>query len=87
MWRDISSYSQRDTEREPKTLQLKVDGLNIVVTKHVHYSDEVILRCSNVGIDEKALGVTSLEDAKEKALNIVECYVKKMQYAINQARI
>jgi hypothetical protein len=87
MWKDISGYSQSDKVREPKTLELKVGGLEVVVTKHIHYGDEIILRCMDVGINEKALGVTTLEEAKIKAIDVVENKLKKMQYAISQARI
>lgn len=87
MWKDISSYSQRDKVREPKTMQLKVDGLKVVITKHIDWGNEIILRCNDVGISEKGLGVVTLEKAKVKALDVIESKVKKIQYAISQARI
>ncbi|MCB0252534.1 MAG: hypothetical protein KDI55_02280 [Anaerolineae bacterium] len=87
MWKNITSYSRGEDKTDVRTTQLLLDGLDIVVTKHIHFGDELIMNCRNAGIDQKALGVTVMEEGQKKALNIVENRLKKMLYAIRQVRI
>lgn len=70
-WKDISSRSQGDKDRSPRTVQLEVGGLRIVVTRHVHHApDDWVLNCEP-WFRERKVGDGSLEDAKETALYLV----------------
>ena len=70
-WKDISSYSQRDTDRTPKTWALKAAGLKIVVTRHIHHApDAWVLSCEPFcgGIE---IGTGTADEAKAAAVEIV----------------
>jgi hypothetical protein len=45
-WKDISSFSQGDKVRTPKTFTTKAGKLSIVVTRHIHHAPDVwVLTC------------------------------------------
>ena len=86
MWKNITSYSKSDDKSEVRTTQLKLDGLDLTVTRHIHYGKELIMRCENVGIDKKGLNTECMEDGQKMALYIVESRLKKMLYAVDQVK-
>lgn len=87
MWKNTSSYSKSDDKTQVRTTQLKLDGLVITVTKHIHYGEELIMSCDNVGISQRPLGTENMKEGQEKALELVENRLRKMCYAIEQVRI
>ena len=87
MWKNTTSYSKSDDKAQVRTTQLKLDGLDITVTKHIHYGEELIMSCANVGINQRQLGVDDMLEGQKKALDIVENRLRKMCYAIGQVRI
>lgn len=36
-WKDISSYSQTENPRVPKTFELQIRNLRVIVSRHIHY--------------------------------------------------
>ena len=84
MWKNTTSYSKSEDKSEVRTTSLKVDGLEITVTKYVGYGEELVMHCYNLGINEKPLGVSNMEEAQEKALKIVKARAKKILYAVEQ---
>lgn len=70
-WKDISSYSQGDREKKPRTVRLDVAGLKIVITRHIHNApDDWVLNCEP-WFNGRKVGDGALEDAKETALYLV----------------
>jgi len=67
-WKDITSFSQGEKDRTPRTWQIQVGRVRVVVTRHIHYSPTAwLLRCENFGIEE-VLASSDIEDAKKEAL-------------------
>lgn len=70
-WKDVSSYSKGDTDRSPRTVQLDVAGLRVVVTRHIYHAPEDwVLNCEP-WFSQRKVGDGTLEDAKETALYLV----------------
>ena len=84
MWKNTTSYSKSDDKSEVRTTSLKVDGLEITVTRYVGYGYELVMHCHNLGINKKPLGMSNMEEAQEKALKIVKARAKKILYAVEQ---
>lgn len=36
-WRDISSFARHETDRKPRTMELRCGGLRLCVTRHIHH--------------------------------------------------
>lgn len=70
-WKDISSHSQRDIDRTPKTFALNVAGLKLVVTRHIHHAPtDWVLKCAP-WFEQKVISNGSADDAKNAALSAV----------------
>jgi hypothetical protein len=71
-WRDVSSYSQGQKERLPRTFSLALPSFSVVVTRHLHYPPDVwVLRCPELGMDTHPLESSSLELAQFEAMKLV----------------
>lgn len=68
MYRDITTYNQRDRERTPRILENISNGVSFKVHKHIDYGDEWLLSCNELGVDKMRLDTENIELAKEKAL-------------------
>jgi hypothetical protein len=67
-WKDISSHSQRDTDRTPKTWALNVAGLKVVVTRHIHHAPtDWVLTCEP-WFEQKVISNGTADEAKDAAL-------------------
>lgn len=67
MWKDISSY-WRGKSHETQTFELDAGVLRIVVTRHVHYPGEWVIRLNDsIPIISKH---KQLENAKREALEM-----------------
>ena len=78
-WKDITTYSQRDTERIPRTWKLTLEEINyeIIVTRHIYYEDTWLLTCRKANIDMLDLKTDDIEEAKEKALKLIYNYLNE----------
>jgi hypothetical protein len=69
-WKDISSHSQRATDRTPKSWETVGLSSSIVVTRHIHYGPDVwIMRHEILG--EKELKSKDIDSAKLEAQALV----------------
>jgi hypothetical protein len=67
-WVDISSYSQSDKERIPRSFSLKAGGLKITVTRHMDFEvSEWVASCEPF-FEQKIVGKGTAEEAQESAL-------------------
>jgi len=67
-WKDETAYEPRI----PRTWVADT-AVRIVVTRHRHYPDDTwVLRCELPGLDTYDLKTNNLEEAKAKALALVE---------------
>lgn len=76
-WKDITSYSRRDKERNPTVLSADIYGITIIVHKYIGYGDAWLLTCRYLKIDKHNLKTTDLKTAKENALD----YLKQILYS------
>lgn len=79
-WKDITSYSQGEKDRTPRSFVVNVGGLRIVVTRHIYAKkDEWVLNCSP-WFDLFVVGTGSADVAKAAAIIAVR---KKLTEALN----
>lgn len=73
-WRDITSYSQTNIERIPRTWELRLAELNyrVIVSRHIYYENTWLLTCKSIDIEHFDLETDDVDEAKNKALGIVE---------------
>jgi len=87
IWKDVSSYSQSDKERVPKSFEIMAGGsrgIRIVVSRHIHYEpDQWLLQCHDLSIDNNLLQNKDLEKAQEEAIQKVRAYVKSLAAALD----
>ena len=85
-WTDATSYS-RDAKNKIQTAwELKLPNVKIYITNnHTYYKGEIVMHCFQLGIDTKYLNLPAdkVEEAKEKALNIVKEKINAIVKDIN----
>ena len=52
MYRDITTYNQRDAERKPSILENNVNGISFRVHKRIYCGDQWLLTCRELGVEE-----------------------------------
>lgn len=79
-WNDISAHSRSETDRTPKTWEMKGPcGLRIVVTRHIHYpKDQWLLVCAGVVDGQYELEAKDIMAAKREALTLVATRLHEM---------
>lgn len=80
-WKDITSYSQRDIERIPSTLEFrKLTPLNtrLIIHRHIYYPDTWLVSCKGTEIDKVNLNTNNVEEAKTLAINYMMDYAEKL---------
>lgn len=79
-WKDISTYSKKDRDKLPKTWELKLEELNyrVIVTRHIYYKDTWLLNCRDIGIEHFDLKTDDIDEAKNKALKIIENHLNDL---------
>lgn len=70
IWKDATSYSQREKERIPRTYQCKIGTLDIIITRIIH-SEGWFLTCRSLSINSWPLDGDDLEKCKEQAIAIL----------------
>lgn len=76
-WKDATSYSQEEEERVPRAWSTRLGKLRVVVTKHIRYPGHWVMHCDPF-YDTYPLDVETAEDAKDKALELVEAEIDKV---------
>jgi hypothetical protein len=71
VWKDISSHSQGDTDRTPKTWRVNVDEFRITVTRHINYAPGDWLLICQPFAGMRRLAATEIESAKSEAIAFV----------------
>jgi hypothetical protein len=72
-WRDITIYSQSDTEHVVRTVRIEIGKFHINVTRHTNYDPDVWILSWSLGMFP--LRATELEQAKIEALRKVDNYL------------
>ena len=76
-WKDISSYSQSDKTREPKSFEFRAAGIRLVLTRHRdHEPDEWVLNCVPYS-EGVVIGKGTAEEAKNSAIDYVKRNLEK----------
>lgn len=76
-WRDITSFSQRDTQRIPATFELRVEPIRIVVMRTRDEPGRWWIRCAAMGL-ERRLEAVELRAAKHEALLLVSASLRNI---------
>lgn len=70
-WKDVSSWSRSETDRTPKSWEIRLGGILVFVTRHIHYAkDDWVLRCEAF-FGDMALESKDIDEAKAEAVRIV----------------
>lgn len=89
-WKDVTSYSQRDNKRIPRTWELDLEELNykVIVTRHIYYENTWLLTCRGANIEQVDLNTDDIDEAKDKAIRIIADYLDKLvERALKQSEI
>lgn len=71
-WKDVTSFSQGDTDRTPRSWTANAGRIRIDVHRHIHYPPDVwLLSCDALRIDNNELPSRDIEDAKCEAVAVV----------------
>lgn len=70
-WKDITSYSQGETDRGPRVMVLVGHDVRVTVHRHRHYDPDVWLLSCHPFFDCKVLNNKELEEAKAEAIELV----------------
>ena len=72
-WKDITSYSQNDSERVPSVWNISIGGMKVCVHRYTGYAkDDWLLSTYNPGFfDRNLLKSKDIEKAKHEALMLV----------------
>lgn len=68
MYKDITTHARGDKERKPRILENETNGIKFLVHKHIHYGDEWLLTCREIGVEHLRLNTDDMEEAKEKGI-------------------
>lgn len=89
MYRDITTYNQRDAERKPSILENNMNGIRFRVHKHFYCGDQWLLTCRELGVEQKQLHTENMEEAKKLGINkmkeLLKDKIEKFQKAIEQS--
>ncbi len=89
MWKDISSYSKSDTDREPNTFELRRGTVRIVIVRdHIAFRGTGVvwvMRC-DPWFNTHALKATDLPDAKAEALSLVAAKVDALYNLFHRSK-
>jgi hypothetical protein len=77
IWKDISSYSQRDTIKIPNNYELVVNNTKIHVHRHIYFPKTWLLSCHELGVSQLDLKTNDISEAKEKAINVLISHLNK----------
>ena len=84
-WKDISSFSQGEKDKTPKTFETYVVSFRIVVTRHIGFKpDEWILRCEPM-FKYYIIGIGSAEEAQGAAIVAVREQLSKVCDMLKEA--
>jgi hypothetical protein len=77
-WKNVTSYSQGDKERKPRTWEARFGGLRIVVTRHMDYEkDQWVLRCHDLHL-ERLLASKDVKEAACQARAMVQAHLEQL---------
>ncbi len=82
IWKDVSSYSRDEKNREIKSAECSIGDFRLVVTRHIYYPGCWVASCHGV-FDLIPLDGVTLEAAKR---NAVEIFVSYLQNALDQCK-
>lgn len=71
-WQDVTSYSQNDTAREPRSWEFGAGAVRVIVTRQHGIPGVWFLRCDGVGFACHTLTQAKIDDAKAEALGLVK---------------
>jgi hypothetical protein len=86
MWKNISSFSRSEINREPKTWFLDLGKFSITVTRHKDYEPDVWLMRTELTSDY-VLDSKNIEAAKIEAISIVSEKLNDVQMKLERVLV
>lgn len=87
-FKDISSHSQTDKIKIPKTFEARIAGIRLVVTRHIYYRpDQWVVNTSDDLIHQQALESMELADAMQEAIDMLMARCKEIYQACKHVTI
>lgn len=84
--RDITTYSQNDTERKSRVIEIVSGGIKFKVHRHIYYPDTWLLSCRRMGIEHENLKTNDLPEALEKAKMVILSAIDDEMAVLKQAK-
>lgn len=70
-WKDVTSYSRSETDRTPRTFELRAGVFCITVTRHIHFDPAAwVLTCPPL-FDTREISRGTADEAKGTAIEFV----------------
>jgi len=77
-WEDITSYSKSNKTRTPRVLCASINGLEVIVHKHIYYGEKWLLTSHELNLKGVPLDTNDFKKAKEYALQIINGVLKTL---------
>jgi hypothetical protein len=77
-WKDGTSYSRGDKDRTPRDWRATIDGMVVIVHRHIHYPGLWLVSCADLGVDTVPLDASEVGAAKREALRFLHDRLKGM---------
>lgn len=85
MWTDISSFSQGETDRTPKSWKLQVGTIRLVVTRNKDYPPDMWIASAEPFFGHLELSRSNIESAKEEAKTMLHIYLHDALEILNHS--
>ena len=82
-WVDVTSYSQNDTKKVPRTFKISFEQISICVTRHINAGPNDWMVICEPFYRLKKISEGTAEEAKELAIKLVASKLKKSLTMIN----
>lgn len=76
-WKDISSFSQSDKDRTPRTWRAKFGLFDLILTRHIHYdADAWVASCEPGVFGDTVMDSKEVYDAAAQAVAALQFKLK-----------
>lgn len=65
--KDITTHSQKDTERVPRVIEVNAIGVKYKVHRHIYHPGTWLLSCKDLNIDCEDMKTDDMEEAMHRA--------------------
>lgn len=82
-WEDVTTYTKSDKDRVPKSWEIRINDLRIVVTRHFYHDPtDWVLICEPF-CERKVISRGSIDEAKRLAIQFIS---QKLENTLNKLK-